>query len=185
MGKPGLTTMAAAMLMLACAAAPASAQQAAGATTGAEASVEAAFPDTAYLKASEPEGIARYLRYLGYRAILEKDPNGDPVIETGMGGFKVMLWFYDCTDGRDCQRLQLQLGVAMEKKLDLETVNAWNRRKRFQTLHLDEENDPILSHDMSTVAPGMPAAQFRDVVELFEGQVAELRRIIVAHDSDG
>ncbi len=134
--------------------------------------------DTAMLSAADPETMARYLQQLGYRANLTRDREGDPMIETGMAGRNVLIFFYNCTNGRGCEDIQLYLGVATRTKLSLAEVNRFNLERRFARLYLDDEQDPILEQDVSMLAPGISAAAFRDTVRVFERQVGALDALI-------
>jgi hypothetical protein len=136
-------------------------------------------PDTTMLTAAEPERIAQAIRFYGRPAQLETDEAGEPTIATGFGGIRARIWFYDCTEaGKDCVGLQFQLGIGTVRKLTLQQVNAFNRGRRFATLSLDEEGDPILTHDLSMARPGISAASFRDTLQLFDTQATELRQMV-------
>ena len=136
-------------------------------------------PDDRMLTAADPAAIAHAVRFYGRPAALETDESGEPTIATGFGGIRGRIWFYDCDEaGRNCVGLQFQIGIGTIRKLTLSQVNAFNRNRRFATLSLDEEGDPILSHDLSMAPPGISAASFRDTLQLFDTQAAELRKLV-------
>lgn len=136
-------------------------------------------PDSAMLTAAEPAAIAQAIRFYGRPAQLETDEGGEPTIATGFGGIRARIWFYDCDEaGKNCVGLQFQLGIGTVRKLTLSQVNDFNRGRRFATLSLDEEGDPILTHDLSMARPGISAASFRDTLQLFDTQAAELRQMV-------
>jgi hypothetical protein len=139
-------------------------------------------PDNTLLRASNPEMIARYLNQMGYRAKLTKDKQGDPKIETGLGGYTVHVYFYGCTDNAACTSLQLQTGISTKKKLSLDQVNEFNKQFRFVQLHLDEEQDPWLYYDLPTGKAGISADAFALAVEIYEDQINELNRLIDSND---
>jgi hypothetical protein len=135
----------------------------------------------AMLTAAEPEQIVEAVRLYGRPAELETDAAGEPSIATGFGGIRGRIWFYDCAPkGTDCVGLQFQIGIGTERKLTLAQVNDFNRGRRFATLSLDEEGDPILTHDLSMARPGISAAAFRDTLQLFDTQAGELRKMVEA-----
>jgi hypothetical protein len=136
-------------------------------------------PDSTLLTAADPARIAEAVRGYGRPAELEIDEAGDPTIATGFGGIRGRIWFYDCNEqGKACVGLQFQIGIGTERKLSLAQVNAFNRGRRFATLSLDQEGDPILSHDLSMAPPGISAASFRDTLQLFDTQATELRKMV-------
>lgn len=134
--------------------------------------------DNSLLRASDPAGVAAYLRELGYRANLARQTDGDPMIETAMAGYPVRILFMSCTDNRDCEDIQLFVGIATKTKLSLEQVNRFNRERRFARLYLDDDRDPLMEQDVSMIGPGISAAAFRDTVRVFERQVGMLDRLI-------
>jgi len=136
-------------------------------------------PDSDMLTAADPARIAEVVRAYGRPAELETDEAGEPTIATGFGGVRGRIWFYDCdAAGRNCVGMQFQIGIGTNAKLTLAQVNAFNRGRRFATLSLDEEGDPILSHDLSMARPGISAAAFRDTLQLFDTQAGELRKLV-------
>lgn len=136
-------------------------------------------PDDRMLTAADPAAIAQAVRFYGRPAQLETDEAGEPTIATGFGGIRGRIWFYDCNEaGRNCVGLQFQIGIGTVRKLSLAQVNDFNRNRRFATLSLDDEGDPILSHDLSMAPPGISAASFRDTLQLFDTQAAGLRKMV-------
>jgi hypothetical protein len=157
-----MKTLLAAILALA-AAAPAAAQE---------------MPGTTLLKASDPARIASYLNQLGYRAKLTKDKEGDPKIETGLGGYTVHVYFYGCTDNAACTSLQFQTGITSKSKLSWAQVNGFNKQFRFVQLHLDEEQDPWIFYDLPTGRGGISGDAFELAVSIYEDQINELDRLL-------
>lgn len=138
-------------------------------------------PDNALLTAAEPAKIAEVVRQLGRPGQLETDEAGDPSIATGFGGYAGRIWFFDCMeDGSDCLGVRLQVGIGTEHKLTLQQVNAFNQEKRFATLSLDEEGDPILAYDLSMMKPGVSVAAFADSFRLFDQQATALVELVKA-----
>lgn len=138
-------------------------------------------PETALLTAAQPAKIAEVVRQLGRPGLLETDEAGDPTIATGFGGYAGRIWFFDCMeDGSDCLGIRLQVGIGTVHKLTLAQVNAFNQEKRFATLSLDEEGDPILAHDISMVKPGISAAAFSDAFRVFDEQALVLVDMVKA-----
>lgn len=131
--------------------------------------------------AADPARIAEAVSAYGRPATLETDAAGEPSIATGFGGIRGRIWFYDCDpEGRNCVGLQFQIGIGTTAKPTLAQVNEFNRGRRFATLSLDEEGDPILTHDLSMAPPGISAASFRDTLQLFDTQAGELRQMVEA-----
>lgn len=135
-------------------------------------------PGTTMLKAGDPAMVARYLNQLGYRAKLTKDGEGDPKIETGLGGYNVGLYFYGCTKGANCTSMQLQTGIGADHKLSAADVNQFNRRFRFVNLSLDDDQDPALSYDIPSGASGLSGDAFQQAVNIFEEQINRVDKLL-------
>lgn len=119
------------------------------------------------LTSTNPQSIANLLKAEGLPAELGADPEGNPQIITGLSGHRVNIWFYDCEQARDCHSVQFQLGMLMDNQLSTAQVNAFNQNSRFATLSLDEDNDPILRHDLWMPPPGIAKAAFVESLRAF------------------
>ena len=96
------------------------------------------------LDASDPIGIAEYLRDQGYRAQVGRDSYDDPMIETAAAGVNYSIYFYGCSDNRDCQDLQFSAGFDIDGRISPEGINTWNREKLTGKAYVDDEGDPFL-----------------------------------------
>lgn len=91
---------------------------------------------------TDPTQILDIVKGFG-SAELATDGAGDPSITGRMEGIRYGIFFYGCTDGRDCSELQLSTGWT-DSRPDLERLNAWNRDHRYGKAYIDDENDPCL-----------------------------------------
>lgn len=94
--------------------------------------------------------VVGILQAQGYRAKLEKDSEGDPLVRTGMSGVNVDLFFYDCADDR-CGSLQFRVGLDLEQGSTPATINGFNSGYRYASAYLDEERDPFLQMDFEVL----------------------------------
>ncbi len=67
------------------------------------------------LKSSAPQGIAERIRSLGYKADLQTDDSGDPVIVSATDGSQFHLVFYGCQKGKNCEWIMFYKGYTLEK----------------------------------------------------------------------
>lgn len=91
--------------------------------------------------------VARALQAKGYRAELDRDAAGDPMIRSALDGSNFQILFYDCEKGR-CVSIQFVTAFELEKDLTFSKINEWNRTKRFGRAYLDEEMDPFVEMDL-------------------------------------
>lgn len=134
--------------------------------------------------AADPASIAALMRQKGFLAEVVADQAGDPRILTGFGGTKGNIWFQDCDEqGRNCEGIELQIGILMERKLTLEEVNAFNMESRFAFLTLDDEKDPLLRYELSLAKPGVSAAVLTDTLRMFEERARALMQMVVKREN--
>lgn len=125
--------------------------------------------DTAASSMFSPEGVsaaqvAEILQSEGYRAKLDEDSQGDPMIRSKMSGFNVQIFFYQCNEDVLCEDIQFHVGFDLDDGMTAEDVEAWNRQKRFAKIYRDDEDDPYLEIDLQLVPGGTP--------ELVKGYIA-------------
>ena len=96
-----------------------------------------------------PELVA-ILQDAGYKAKLETDDEGDPLVRTGMSGVNVVIFFYDCKAHR-CGSLQFSVGLDLEDGTKTAILNRFNRNYRYVRAYLDDENDPYLKFDFEVL----------------------------------
>ncbi len=115
--------------------------------------------------------VAKLLQDMGYRATVGVDGEGDPKVDTAMGGVNVSVYFYDCVDGA-CGSLQLSIGLDLDDGTTHAVINAFNRRKRYSHAYLDDENDPFLAYDFEVLHTDFDA-HVRSQVDLWESLLAD------------
>jgi hypothetical protein len=97
-----------------------------------------------------PEVVA-WLQGEGYKAVLEKDSQGDPLIRSAAQGIDFNIYFYDCEKGR-CKALQFSSGFDLKAGTTLAKVNQWNKEQRYMKSFMDEEDDPYVQYDVNVNA---------------------------------
>ena len=85
-------------------------------------------------------------------ATLETQSNGDPRIVghiSSQGDLTYAVYFMNCSDtNTDCEDLNFYAGFA-DIKPTLDTINAWNRDKRFGKAYLDADLDAVVEFDFN------------------------------------
>ncbi|MGE0180202.1 MAG: YbjN domain-containing protein [Sphingomonas sp.] len=139
-----------------------------------------ATPVTAQIiTATNPNSIVQALQAGGYRAQLGRDSNGDPKIDTAAGGTNFIVYFFDCTNGRDCRAVQLHSSYEMDTVPALSRLNEWNRDHRYGRAFISGNNFPTMEMDINLDAGGgMSRALFLDNVELFTTLLPQFERMI-------
>jgi len=100
------------------------------------------------IDATEPDAILNVLRGYG-SGTLEADADGDPMIRGRIEGTSYTLQFYGCESGKACRSVQFTAAWVNPGNVTLDSVNDWNRTRRFGKAYLDTENDPVLEMNVN------------------------------------
>jgi hypothetical protein len=132
-----------------------------------------ASPALGQVRAQDPQSVVRALQAAGYAAELGTDKVGDPSIRSGVAGVSFTVFFYNCTDHRECATVQLHSGYRLTKKVSLTSINEWNASQRFGRAFLDKEGDPIIQMDIDLDDGGISQALFADNLEFWSSIIGK------------
>jgi len=130
------------------------------------------------VRAQDPDSVVQALQDAGYAARLGVDKVGDPMITSGVSGTTFQVFFYNCTDNRDCATVQFHSGYDLQSSIGLERINEWNRSQRFGRAYLDAEDDPILEMDVDLDDGGLSPLLFIDNVEFWASVLTKFEQHI-------
>lgn len=94
--------------------------------------------------------VVRILHDEGYKAQLDRDGEGDPMVRTKMSGLNVYVYFYDCENDA-CGSLKLAVALDLEQGTTQAVLNRFSQDYRYARTYLDEENDPFMSFDFEVL----------------------------------
>ena len=122
---------------------------------------------------SDPAALVNIIQDLGYRATLEVDGEGDPLIRSSVGGTQFALVFYGCSEQHDgCQILLFKAGYELNEKVGMEVINQWNATRLFGRAYLDDVSDPWIELVLN-MHGGVTRTQFEKTFEWWETSVGE------------
>jgi hypothetical protein len=129
--------------------------------------------DLQIIDGTDPEALVNIIQDLGYRATLEVDSEGDPMIRSSVGGTQFALVFYGCSEAHDgCQILLFKAGYELNDKVGMDVINQWNATRLFGRAYLDDVSDPWLELVLN-MHGGVTRAQFEKTFEWWETSVGE------------
>ena len=128
------------------------------------------------VRGQDPATLVRALQQAGYAAQLGTDKVGDPMITSGVSGTSFQIFFYNCTDHKACATVTFHSGYDLASSPGMDSINEWNRTKRFGRAYLDKENDPILEMDVDLDDGGLSPALFIDNIEFWASVLADFER---------
>ena len=131
----------------------------------------------AIVDATQPEKLASLIRDLGYRAAVEQDDAGDPMIRSSAGGSDFLIYFYGCEGGKQCRTVLFQVGYDLESGTTGDVIEEWNETVLFGRAYLDEEADPWLEMPVNLFG-GVNRKNFADTFDWWETVIAGFERHI-------
>lgn len=134
--------------------------------------------------ASDPASVVNGIMIAGYRAKLEADKAGDPIIKSGANGYDYSVHFYGCKERKACDSLEFYVGFTDDGKNTLDLANRWNKNKRF--VHMAVQDDGVLSvsYDVATIG-GINQANFADIMAWWDTMLGEMRAYFSADTATG
>jgi hypothetical protein len=134
--------------------------------------------ETQIVDGTDPETLVSIIQDLGYRARLEVDGDGDPMIRSSVGGTQFAVVFYGCSEKHDnCEILLFKAGYELNDNIGMDVINQWNATRLFGRAYLDEVNDPWLELTLN-VNGGVTRTQFEKTFEWWESSVGEFEKQI-------
>lgn len=135
--------------------------------------VQSAFSEE-NVSAANPDHLAAVIQDLGYRARLDVDDIGDPIIYSSVGGTDFSIQFYGCDDDTndDCKVLLFRVGYDLEDGTNLKAVNTWNENALVGRAYIDAERDPWLEWAVNTLG-GVSRDSFEDTYDWWEVTVTD------------
>lgn len=127
--------------------------------------------------ATDPEVLAEIIRDLGYRATIEEDGVGDPMIKSSVSGTDITIFFYGCTDNAACKSLLFKVGYDLTDGTTLDVINDWNVSALFGRSYMDDEDDPWLEMAVN-MDGGVSRRNFEDTFDWWEVAVGQFEEHI-------
>ena len=117
---------------------------------------------------ANPMQLANVIQELGYRARLDMDGIGDPIIYSSVSGTDFSIQFYGCDDdSTNCKVLLFKVGYDLADGTNLKAVNSWNEKALIGRAFIDAERDPWLEWAVNTLG-GVSRESFEDTYDWWE-----------------
>jgi hypothetical protein len=130
------------------------------------------------VQAQDPQSVVGALQQAGYRAQLDQDDTGDPLIRSAASGSDFLIFFYNCTDNADCRTIQFYAGYSEPSGATVETMNVWNRENRFGRAYLGDDGIARIEMDVDLDDGGLSQALFEDNLEFWLAVMANFEEYV-------
>lgn len=120
------------------------------------------------VRPQDPKSLVSALQDAGYKAELTADSSGDPMIKSAAGGSNFTIFFYGCTDNKDCRTVQFYSGYSEPDNASLRAMNDWNRDNRFGRAYMADDGSARVEMDVDMDDGGISKLLFVDNLEFWE-----------------
>ena len=124
--------------------------------------------------ASDPQTVVDALQREGYRAKLDKDNSGDPMISSAATGYNFDIFFYGCEEKKQCDSLQFSVTFDSDKTDTPKLANEWNVGNRFGKAAINDKNQFQLRYDVATIG-GLNKTNFKDSLDWWSAVLGDLK----------
>ena len=141
----------------------------------------AAAPASAFaaeIVASGPDSVAGFFREEGASVEVTEDNVGDPKLRVEYYGTEFVIYYYGCSDNRDCDSIQFFSGYKTEGAVRVAKINDWNADNRFARAYISESGSARIEHDVYLGQRGMDPDDFASLVSTWPGQVRDFEEYI-------
>jgi hypothetical protein len=136
-----------------------------------------------YVCASNPQGLVTSLQTQGYKALLGKsDTTGNPKIESAANGYDFTIFFYGCTDGKNCSSIGFSATFEKDPANTAANANEWNNDNRFSQMSVADDGSMTLTYDVTTEG-GLNQVNFADVVDWWQTMLGKVKGFYDKHSS--
>lgn len=126
--------------------------------------------------ASDPEAIEAILKGFG-SARIGQSSSGNPKISGRTDGKAYELFFYGCSENKNCK--SVQFWAYWDKEASLDALNNWNKQIRYGKVYLDDEQDIVLEFDVNLVN-GVDVRTMEDNVDLWVTLLGRVQKELIA-----
>ena len=119
-------------------------------------------------------GVVAVAREFG-SATLTSQTDGNPMIAGQIDDIPYSLRLRNCSENNHCEDMNFRVGFLV--KPTLESMNQWNRDKRFAKAYLDQEGDAIIEMD-TILEGGVSKENMREVFSYWRLTLAQFTKHI-------
>jgi hypothetical protein len=129
------------------------------------------------IDATDPDALLAFLENLGYDAELGVDDYGDPKIDGTVSESEFTLFFYGCSNNKDCTSLQFSHAWDLVDDVTLEKVNEWNVDQLWGQAYVLDEGDVALSFAFN-VEGGVTEDNLESTIDLWDRTLVAFEEFI-------
>lgn len=117
------------------------------------------------------ETIEQVLRRMGLDFETSEDDDGDPKFEFKLATYNVVIYTYSCEEA-GCANLRIYASFSLNVPPSVETINEWNRTRRYATAWLSEEGKARVDNNL-VIQGGVTLDAVEDFIINFRDRLSE------------
>ena len=129
------------------------------------------------IDATDPEKLAAILKGFGIARIETSSSTGNPKIGGRADGKEYQLYFYGCTDHKNCR--SVQFWAYWDKDVAADKLNVWNKDTRYGKVYSDDDKDLVLEYDINMIS-GVSELTFEDSAEIWVELLSSVDKELVS-----
>ena len=137
----------------------------------------AALPAQAQVMA-DPDVVAAFLQDYGLTAQPGTDDQGDPMLSSSVDDTKFDVYFYGCSQARDCTSVAFTAACLPPEPLKVAMVNSWNGKARFGRAYLEGDGTAVIEYDVNLDKDGVGGKNFTDTIDIWRSLLDDFRNHI-------
>ncbi|WP_444453326.1 YbjN domain-containing protein [Rhodobacter capsulatus] len=137
----------------------------------------AALPAQAQVMA-DPDVVAAFLQDYGLKVDPGRDDQGDPMLSSEVDDTKFDVYFYGCTQTRDCTSVAFSAVFLTEEPLKYAMLNGWNKNARFGRAYVDGDGNAVIEYDVNLDKDGVGGKNFTDTIDIWRSLLDDFRNHI-------
>ena len=110
------------------------------------------------------ESVAGFFKDEGAQVEVTTDSVGDPNLKVEYYGNDFSVYYYGCSDNKNCTEIQFFSGYQTDGSVRLSKINEWNTENRFARAYVSEEGSARIEMDVFLGNKGMTPDDFAQAV---------------------
>lgn len=115
--------------------------------------------------------VETLLKRMGMVYEVGVDEHDDPLITLTLASYETKMYFYGCEE-EGCTSIRLWAGFNLNTPPTIETLNEWNRTKRYSTAYLNTNDTACLDTDL-IISGGVTLAEVEAFIRNFRDRLGE------------
>lgn len=131
------------------------------------------------ISAANPKDIFLVAKANGFKPEMTSKKDENPSFRISVDDTKSIVLFMNCDDDEaNCKTVQFYAGFSVTEPISLDSINNWNREKRFARAYVDLDLDPVLEMDLDLDFNGLPRENVAEAFSVWRSLLTEYQNFV-------